>query len=85
MDSLDHTKTGRFKYMIQSVSLIRILKEWILPVVTRNNFNTYMYISCLTTLFILTTIFETEAWIKRSILSVLSGKSQYKQDPLPLF
>ena len=41
-----------------------------------NNFNTY--ISHLTTLLVFKAIFEPEALIKRSILSVLSG--WYKQD-----
>ena len=35
------SKTGYFGYMIRSVSLLRIRKEWTLPAVTRNNFNTY--------------------------------------------
>lgn len=55
--------------MIQSVSLLQIWKEWILPVVTI--FNTS--ISCLTTLLILKAIFERETWIKQPILSVLFG------------
>ena len=64
--------------MIRSVSLLRIRKDWILPAVTRKRFNTY--ISCLTTLLIFKAIFEPEAWIKRSILSVSYigvVKSQY--------
>ena len=67
--------------MIQSVSLLQIWKEWILPVVTI--FNTS--ISCLTTLLILKAIFERETWIKQPILSVLfggGGDSQYKKDLL---
>ena len=65
--------------MIRSISLLRIQKEWILPAVTRDSFNTY--ISFLTRLLIFTAIFEPESWIKRSILCVLSVvKSQYKQD-----
>ena len=65
--------------MIRSVSLLRIQKEWILPAVTRDSFNTY--VSFLTRLLIFTAIFEPESWIKRSILCVLSVvKSQYKQD-----
>ena len=35
------SKTGYFGYMIRSVSLLRIRKEWTLPAVTRNNFHTY--------------------------------------------
>ena len=75
------SKTGYLGYMIRSVSLLRIRKEWILPAVTRNNFN--IQISCLATLLISKAAFDPEAWIKRSILSALSGymvKSQYKQD-----
>ena len=64
------SKTGYFGYMIRNVSLLRIRKEWIQPAVNRNKFNTYS--SCLTTLLIFTAIFELEAWIKRSILSVFS-------------
>ena len=60
---------GYFGYMIRGVSLLRIRKEWILPAVTRNN----TYICFLTRLLIFTAIFELESWIKRSILSVLSG------------
>ena len=66
-----YPKTEYFGYMIRNVSLLRIRKECIQPAVTRNNFNACS--SCLTTLLIFTAIFELEAWIKRSILSVFSG------------
>ena len=64
------SKTGYFGYMIRSVSLLRIRKEWTLPAVTWNNFNTYN--SFLTRRLTYTVIFERESWIKRWILSVLS-------------
>ena len=41
VDSLYHIQNQILGYMIRSVSLLRIRKEWILPAVTRNNFNTY--------------------------------------------
>ena len=81
VDSLDHIQNRilwihdlkRFFYTTEP-------KEWILPAVTWNTFK--RYISYLTTLLIFKPIFEHEAWIKRSILSVLLGRkiSHYKQD-----
>ena len=62
------SKTGYFGHIL-SVSLLRIRKEWTLPAVTRNNFNTYN--SFLTRRLTYTVIFEPESWIKRWILSVL--------------
>ena len=41
-------KTTYFGYMIRRVSLLWIQKEWIQPLITWNNFNTYS--SCLTAL-----------------------------------
>ena len=55
------SKTGYFGYMIRSVSLLRIRKEWTLPAVTWNNFNTYIRF-----------VTRPESWIKLWILSVLS-------------
>ena len=57
------SKTGYFGYMIRSVSLLRIRKEWTLPAVTWNNFNTYIRF-----------VTRPESWIKRWILSVLSRR-----------
>ena len=59
------SKTGYFGYMIRSVPLLRIRKEWIQPVVARNNFITRS--SCLTTLLIslrpfLNTRHELNGW-----------------------
>ena len=73
VDSLDHIQNRilwihdlkRFFYTMEP-------KEWILPAVTWNTFK--RYISYLTTLLIFKPVFEHEAWIKRSILSVLLGR-----------
>ena len=65
------SRTGYFGYTIRSVSLLRIRKERIQPAGGNSKqFNTYS--SCLTTLLIFTAVSELEAWIKRSILSILS-------------
>ena len=61
------SKTSYFGYMIQSISLLRIQKERTMPVVARNNNSFTTYISCLTTLLILTGHFHPKAWIKWSI------------------
>ena len=66
------SKTGYFGYMIRSVPLLRIRKEWIQPVVRSKQFY-YTQQLFDNPAHIFTAIFEHEAWIKRLILSVLAG------------
>ena len=63
-----YPKGGCFGYMIRSVFILRIRKEW----VTRNIFNTY--IGCSTTLLVFKAIFEAEAWINRFYSFYRDGK-----------
>ena len=73
VDSLDHIQ-NRILWLHDLKSFFYTMepKEWILPGVTWNTFK--RYISYLTTLLIFKAIFEHEAWIKRSTLSVLLGR-----------